>query len=854
MQMPVVALDRQGSEDLLPDTLSLAERQAIEAQQLLDKASANYKRLKHIQYEGDTEENIYGAALQSFDDAVAALRHEGVTPQAVNQCRGMLFDINPLLAKGAVYYSKIGDQVHLNRAAMDYVDMQNMPEVADMRLVHDPQMYPQMVYIASSAAYNNGEYDRALGYFANYLDSGDTRYRENVAQFMAQTALATNQPERALNYMQSAVAEYPTNAKLLGLAIRVNVATGNTDGLQSMLSRALLINPDDEELLKVQADLYEAQYDFKRALDIWNTLAEKHPQSLNINQRVAQAYYNLGVGYYNESINAKDEKEAKKASRMSKQYFEAAIPKLQEIVANMPTSTKYLKALGVAYGCLDLRSELEGVNARLTALGSERVASNQMPGIMTSSEVAAPTGAAGLAENTEVPTFEEFATTYVQPRMAQWSKKGEFEDVNTFTARLEAGTNAEYERLLHEAEKEYIKKYSSRLRITDLKLSQYDTDNQTFKVTTEYGDAIIKVPAKNREAENFKANWDAVKIRNPQYIIRNNRVGLASIAFATPAGKIYEYNAEDAATYNVTDYKVDLGTYVAETSPTSASPSGNTSGSASQTAVFGKKSDVDENIPLTTKINDDTFVLIIANEDYQKVMPVASARHDGDVFKEYCVNTLGVPEHRVLYYPDATRNDVTEALDLLKKRVKGSGIEPKILFYYAGHGLPDDESKGAYMLPVDANSMVVKTWVPMSEIYSELTSIQSQGVFAFVDACFSGASRSANKDDMLNKTRGVSLAPKIKMPTAGESLFVLTAASGSETALPYKDKNHGLFTYYLLKRLQESKGRTTLGELADYVKKNVSKTAGEKLIKEQTPTVITSGPIGDDWHNIRLRK
>ena len=54
-------------------------------------------------------------------------------------------------------------------------------------------------------------------------------------------------------------------------------------------------------------------------------------------------------------------------------------------------------------------------------------------------------------------------------------------------------------------------------------------------------------------------------------------------------------------------------------------------------------------------------------------------------------------------------------------------------------------------------------------------------------------------------------------------MIIFSATNADETAHPYYDKSHGLFTYYLLKGLQESNGEATIGSLAEYIKDNVKK-------------------------------
>ena len=69
-------------------------------------------------------------------------------------------------------------------------------------------------------------------------------------------------------------------------------------------------------------------------------------------------------------------------------------------------------------------------------------------------------------------------------------------------------------------------------------------------------------------------------------------------------------------------------------------------------------SDVDMNIPQTRAVNDMTFCIIFANEKYQMEQSVPFAAHDGEVFKDYCVKTLGIPEKNIHYRANATKNNM----------------------------------------------------------------------------------------------------------------------------------------------------------------------------------------------------
>lgn len=61
-----------------------------------------------------------------------------------------------------------------------------------------------------------------------------------------------------------------------------------------------------------------------------------------------------------------------------------------------------------------------------------------------------------------------------------------------------------------------------------------------------------------------------------------------------------------------------------------------------------------------------------------------------------------------------------------------------------------------------------------------------------------------------------------------------------------------MFTYFLLKKLQETAGDVTYEELIDYVQRNVRQRSSV-LGKTQTPTLTPSPSIGDRWKEWKVR-
>ena len=258
-------------------------------------------------------------------------------------------------------------------------------------------------------------------------------------------------------------------------------------------------------------------------------------------------------------------------------------------------------------------------------------------------------------------------------------------------------------------------------------------------------------------------------------------------------------------------------------------------------------SDVDQNIPQSNKKSEDTYALIIANEEYQFVDDVNFAAHDGEIFKEYCIKTLGIPERQIRYCANASYGVISGGVDWLKyalNNFEGS----KAIVYYCGHGIPDEKTGDAYIIPIDGKGTNTATCYSLNALYTTLANTKASSITYFMDACFTGANKEGS---MLVAARGV--AREVKKEVLEGKSVVFSASSGDETAMTYPSKGHGLFTYFLLKKLQETKGDVSYAELAEYINRNVKRESLLINNKPQTPVVATSTAASGSWKTMTLK-
>lgn len=266
-------------------------------------------------------------------------------------------------------------------------------------------------------------------------------------------------------------------------------------------------------------------------------------------------------------------------------------------------------------------------------------------------------------------------------------------------------------------------------------------------------------------------------------------------------------------------------------------------------SATNRVADIDLNLPYNPVTDRAVFAFIFANQNYNSMGEVPFALNDGKSVETYCRQILGLPKENVTVYNNATLGQMREALAYMKDLCEVYNGDLELLIYYAGHGAPDEVTGKALLIPVDAYKPKQEVCLPMDELNNTLASFPSKAVTVFLDACFSGSQRTG---DMIAECRGVALRP-LPMKLGG-NLAVFSAVTDAQTAWHYDQMGHGMFTYFLLKKLRETDGKATLGEIADYVTENVSRKSLTINRQRQTPTLTVSPALGSKWKSYRLVK
>jgi WD40 repeat protein len=227
--------------------------------------------------------------------------------------------------------------------------------------------------------------------------------------------------------------------------------------------------------------------------------------------------------------------------------------------------------------------------------------------------------------------------------------------------------------------------------------------------------------------------------------------------------------------------------------------------------------------------------------------PVSDARALADLLEtEYEYK----PQNVIRLFDEAATLTGLQTLltDTLPHQLKPTKYD-RLIFYFAGHGIPRNSQDGpkGYLVPQDADWHKEDSFLPMSKVYEALSQLECHHLLVILDCCFAGTFRWAGRRKMipiLETVRREHYDRFIRYP----AWQVITSAAHDQEALDVaklaedkrgavadeKQELHSPFALALLEGLRENKadvipdGVITAHELYLYLDQQVSQLSGSR--------------------------
>ncbi|MHB8370742.1 MAG: caspase family protein [Leptospirales bacterium] len=238
--------------------------------------------------------------------------------------------------------------------------------------------------------------------------------------------------------------------------------------------------------------------------------------------------------------------------------------------------------------------------------------------------------------------------------------------------------------------------------------------------------------------------------------------------------------------------------------------------------------------------NPHAYAVLIGIEKYLggDIPQAKYASRDAQAMKLHLL-AMGFPERNIHLVTDtrATQGILKAEIRWLKNNTDSQST---IFFYFSGHGAPDPNSQEAYLVTSDVElADLADTAFPLKTLYDDLNALPAKRILVALDSCFSGAGGRS----VLETGARPLVAVHMGSSSVGK-IVVLSAAAHDQISGITERGGHGVFTYYLLKSLNESLAESSgkghevpVERLYTYVKPRVE-DAARRHNRSQTPQIL----------------
>lgn len=397
--------------------------------------------------------------------------------------------------------------------------------------------------------------------------------------------------------------------------------------------------------------------------------------------------------------------------------------------------------------------------------------------------------------------------------------------------------------------------------------ANYESEAEVFQVRLQDAvgtmDRKIKVFVPLEEAPEFKANLAEAKPQI-QYDLVNNELSMTAMAVVLNDTRYHAEpgivnftpsdvaNTSTAANRNITEdifekiniSGLDIGEdaiqqLIAEEEAKLKIP-------AIDAVDYGSLLPVDWRFKRLSHIDaNNSMMVIIANEDYQHMPDVSSAKRDGQAVRTFAKQALGLNNQQIIYVENANLTDLKDVFE----HDLPNGVDPNkthVYVYFSGHGLTDGNARHSemYLMPVSARPHKAETGgYSRQKLVQNLAKLRPASLTLVLDACFTGEDKQGQTFVASKPAFAVPQSPVVSLPD--NSLFI-SAGQSDQLALIHKHNGHSLLTYHWLEAMQgkadtNRRHGVSSRELQHYLRDKVKADAWAMYQKKQQPYVVVSG-------------
>ena len=237
------------------------------------------------------------------------------------------------------------------------------------------------------------------------------------------------------------------------------------------------------------------------------------------------------------------------------------------------------------------------------------------------------------------------------------------------------------------------------------------------------------------------------------------------------------------------------------------------------------------------------WAVLIGCERYQLVSQLEYITNDVRNLSSTLTSWGGYPHDCVLEIRDDTpksslKNNIE---DEVSQFLKGITPNDTLLFYFSGHGYRDSDGC-LYLLPLDFDPQNKSaTGISLQWLRKTVAQCPANVKLIILDTCHAGTDKGDaeipfNSTDLQQSLEGL------------DKIATLASSTADQVSQPWHHKQMSVFSYWLIQGLkghadENGDGDINIDELFNYVERNVTRTAADRLTHPQTPRRMISSDV-----------
>ncbi len=224
-----------------------------------------------------------------------------------------------------------------------------------------------IMYNTGLAAMNAKQYTKAIKYFTDctkYGYNGGSSYAQIISAYQQ---LGTKQDTiKAVEIMKQAFEKYPNDQSINVQLINYYIMSGQPNEAIGYLDKAIEKEKDNSSFYLAKGVALDRLGRQEEAIEVYKKATEVKPEN-------ADAYYNIGVIYFNRGVKqfdvanlvpTNDQVRYEAEKKKSDDYFKEAVPYLENAVKYNPKDTYILEQLKNLYYRLKMMDKFDALNKK----------------------------------------------------------------------------------------------------------------------------------------------------------------------------------------------------------------------------------------------------------------------------------------------------------------------------------------------------------------------------------------------------------------------------------------------------------------------------------------------------------